>query len=115
METPKPKINYAILEYARVDYATLKLLLFAFDNIPEMDAIKFCQNNFSEREARCIFDWAANANTKKIQKFFWDWNPLAPDLQASLVPQLGIAKIQFLMLRSCQLDDKSIKILCQNI
>ena len=82
------KLNFLLLENTKIDYASLALVLYCFENIPEYEVLKVNNNNLGEKEAKYLIEWIANPNNKKIQKLFWDWNPVSEDLRCNVLPTL---------------------------
>ncbi len=65
----------------KIDYATFKLVLYVFNQIQEINIIKFCNNYLSEFIANKIISWIIDPDNKKLYKLFFDWNPLPPNIK----------------------------------
>lgn len=45
--------------------------------MPDYEILKISNNKFDDREVQYLIDWASNPANKKLQRIFWDWNPVS--------------------------------------
>ncbi|KAL4460921.1 hypothetical protein ABPG74_016393 [Tetrahymena malaccensis] len=107
------KYLFLLFQNVRVDQFSLKILQLILPSFSNFCALKFCNNNFSQQSINLLLQ-LINLPNSPITKLFFEWNPLRQDLMQSFIPALGLTQLEFLVLRSCQINDEILISLIDN-
>ncbi|EGR29911.1 leucine rich repeat protein [Ichthyophthirius multifiliis] len=107
------KGQYLLFQNRKVDYLAIKILQLIVPFFNNFYALKFVNNDLDEHVITQILQLIQQNN--HINKLFFEWNVLDQRLKEVFIPHLANTNLEFLILRSNQVNDNVLKLLCEQI